>query len=196
MHPARHRALRELGAFARQMSDHWEALAERLEGPAAKGPAAKGPGAKGPAAKALAEGAAAAALVLDAVRPLASARDLEIGRAALGAGRVARARPPVPDAVLERNQALRFALLDGEHLVTLIKYVGALSATEGDAELEQACADWAIAVQKPTAAAKRAAIAMGKDPDAALEPISKGQRLTWALGWLGEATDRRRKRSS
>jgi len=180
MHPARHRALRELGAFARQMSDHWATLAGRMDDPAAK---------------ALADGAAAASVVLDAVRPMASTRDLEIGRAALGAGRVARARPPIPDAVLERNQALRFALLDAEHLVTLIKYVGALSATEGDAELEQACADWAAAIQKPTSAAKRAAIGLGKDPDAAIEPISKGQKLSLALGWLGEATDRRRKRS-
>ncbi|MCW2967953.1 MAG: hypothetical protein JWM71_1725, partial [Solirubrobacteraceae bacterium] len=63
MHPARHRALRELGAFARQMSEHWAALAERFDGPAAK---------------ALRRGAGAADDVLAAVRTLASARDLEI----------------------------------------------------------------------------------------------------------------------
>lgn len=160
------------------MADHWAALAERFDGPAQR---------------ALADGAAAARGVLAAVGPLASAREVEIGRAALGAGRVARARPPVPDAVLERNQALRFALLDAEHLLTLVEYVGELSATEGDGELVGACTDWKGALQKPARAARRAAIRLGATPDAAIEPLSKGQKLTWALGWLGEAADRRRR---
>lgn len=174
MHPARHRALRELGAFARQMSDHWEALGARLDVPS------------------LSAGAAAARGVLDEVRPLASARDLEIGPAALSAGRMARARPPVPDAVLERNQALRFALLDAEHLIVLTDYVGALSASEGDDELAEACTRWKGELQKPARAARRAAVALGKDPDAAIEPLGKGQKIGYLLGWLGEATDRRR----
>ena len=181
MHPARHRALRELGAFARQMADHWAALAERLDGPAAR---------------ALTAGSEAAAEVLAAVRPLASARGLEIGRAALSAGRVARARPPVPDAVLERNQALRFALLDAEHLLTLVEYVGALSQADGDAELVTACADWKAGLQQAGPRRAQAAIALGKTPDAAVEPLSKGQKLTYALGWLGEATDRARSRGT
>lgn len=181
MHAARHRALRELGAFARQMSDHWEALAARIDGPPAK---------------ALTAGAKAASKVLDAVRPLASDRGLEIGPAAMSAGRFARARPPVPDAVLERNQAVRFALLDAEHLLTLIEYVGALSGTEGDTELEEACSEWKAVIKKPARAARRAAIGLGKEPDVAVLPISKGQKLTYVIGWLGEATDRRRKRTS
>ena len=177
MHASRHRALRELGAFARQMADHWTSLAERVpEG----------------SAKPLRDGAAVAQRVLDEVRPLASARDLEIGPAALTAGRFARARPLVPDGALELNQALRFALLDGEHLLTLVKYVGALSAAEGDTELEEACAGWARALQRPTGAAQRAVVALGADPDAAIAPISKGQKLGYLLGWLGEAADRRR----
>jgi hypothetical protein len=181
MHPARHRALRELGVFAKQMADHWEALAGRVDGSAAK---------------ALTSGSVAAQRVLDEVRPLASARDLEIGPAALNAGRFARARPPVPDAVLEVNQALRFALLDAEHLITLAKYVGALSAADGDTKLEEACATWARSLQRPATAAKRAAIALGDDPDAAIRPISKGQKLGYLFGWFGEATDRRAKRSA
>lgn len=180
MHAARHRALRELGAFARQMVDHWAALAERVDGPEAR---------------ALSAGATAAADVLAAVRELASARDLEIGAAALSAGRVARARPLVPDAVLERNQALRFALLDAEHLIVLVDYVGALSVTEGDPEMAAACGAWKAALRKPTSAARRAVLALARDPDRALVPISRGQKLTYAIGWLGEATDRRHRRS-
>ncbi|MEJ7783346.1 MAG: hypothetical protein WKF96_00995 [Solirubrobacteraceae bacterium] len=184
MHPARRRALRELGAFARQMSDHWSALSERLDPEGLKK--------AGSGAKPLADGAAVADEILAAVRPLASARDLEIGPAALGAGRVARARPPVPDAALEYNQALRFALLDAEHLLILIDYVGALSATEGDPELAEACAEWKASLQKPARAARRAAIGLGKTPDLAVEPLSKGHKIGYLLGWLGEATDRRR----
>jgi hypothetical protein len=177
MHPARHRALREIGAFSRQMADHWGALADRVPDPVSKP---------------LRDGGVAAQRVLDEVRPLASARDLEIGPAAVGvAGRVARARPPVPDALLEVNQAVRFALLDAEHLLTLVKYVGALSATEGDTELEEACASWARVLQRPAGAAKKAAIALGSDPDTAIAPITKGQKLGYLLGWIGEATDRR-----
>jgi hypothetical protein len=175
MHAARHRALRELGAFARQMSDHWSALASRVDGAASR---------------ALDEGSSAAKEVLDAVRVLAAARDLKIGPAALGAGRLARARPPVPDAVLERNQALRFALLDAEHLITLVEYVGGLAAAEDDAEMVAACAAWKAALKKPAGAVRRAVMALARDPDAAVEPISKGQRLSWAIGWLGEAADR------
>lgn len=181
MHPARHRALRELGAFARQMSVHWRALSERLEGAAG--------------AKPLADGALAADEVLTAARRMASARKLEIGPAALSAGRLARARPPVPDAALEHNQALRFALLDAEHLLVLIDYVGALSAAEGDAKLEAACQEWKATVQKPARAARRAAIALAKTPDLAVEPLGRGQKIGYLIGWLGEATDRRVKKS-
>lgn len=176
MHPARHRALRELAAFARQTADHWEALSGRFDGAAGR---------------ALGDGAAAAREALGAVRELAAARELEIGPAALGAGRVARARPPLPDAVLERNQALRFALLDAEHLLTLIDYSGALSAAEGDDELAAACAAWSAALRAPAEAARRAAVSLGEDPDAAIEPLSAAHKLTYALGWLGEAIDRR-----
>jgi hypothetical protein len=100
----------------------------------------------------------------------------------------------VPDAVLERNQALRFALLDAEHLIVLTDYVGALSASEGDDELTAACARWKAELQKPARAARRAVVALGGDPDAAIEPLGKGQKLGYLLGWLGEATDRRRKK--
>jgi hypothetical protein len=176
MHPARHRALRELGAFARQMGDHWEALGERLDLPA------------------LTAGSAAAREVLREVRELSAARDLKIGPAALGAGRVARARPPVPDAVLERNQALRFALLDVEHLIVTAEYVGALSETEGDDELAEACKRWKADLQKPARAARRAVSTLAKDPDAAIEPLGKAQKIGYLIGWFGEAADRRAKR--
>jgi hypothetical protein len=180
VHPARHRALRELGAFTRQLADHWEALAGRFDDVPA-------------AAKALRAGAEAAREVLPEVQRLAAARDLPVGKLAVGvAGRTARARPPVPDAVLEANQALRFALLDAEHVVTLCDYIGALSAAETDGEMVTAAAQWSTSIRTPARAARRAAIALGKDPDRAVEPLSPGHALNYAIGWFGEAVDRRR----
>jgi hypothetical protein len=183
MHPARHRALRELAAFSRQLADHWDSLAGRLG--------------DAPAAKPLLAGAGAARELVGEVQRLSAARDLVVGRLAIGvAGRTARARPPVPDAVLEVNQALRFALLDAEHVVTLCEYVGALSAAEADPELVSATAAWAAAIRAPARAVRRAAIALGKDPDRAIAPLSPGHRLNYAIGWFGEATDRATTRRS
>ena len=179
MHPARHRALRELGAFGRQLADHWDSLAAKFEGPAAE---------------ALRDGSAEARSVVEELRTLARARDLEIGLAALNAGRVARARPPVPDGALERNQALRFALLDVQHVLTLLDYLAELSLADDDTEAHAACAAWAGRLRPSERAVRRQVVELGKDPDTAVEPISVVQKLQYAFGWVGEATDRLRRR--
>jgi hypothetical protein len=46
----------------------------------------------------------------------------------------ASARPPAPH-LLERNQALRYALLDAQHCATLLRYAAALTGARGDEEL-------------------------------------------------------------
>ncbi len=177
MHAARHRAFRELGAMSRQLADHWESLAGRMEGSAAD---------------VLRDGATVAREVLAEVRHLARGRDLEIGPAALGAGRVARARPPVADTMLERNQALRFAVLDVQHVMTLLGYLGELSTADDDAEARAACDAWAERLRGSEEAARREATVLGATPDSAIEPVGPGQRLGYLLGWLGEKTDRLR----
>ncbi len=156
------------------MADHWSALGARLD---------RDPG--------LAAGAQAARELLDELRRLEAARELEVGRAALGAGRLARARPLLPDVVLERNQALRFAVLDAEHLLVLVAYVRGLCVAEGDPELAAATERWEQALRGPADAVREAAIALGTDADAAVEPLSPGHKVNYLLGWLGEAVDRR-----
>lgn len=172
MHAARHRALREMGALTRQLAGHWAALARRVDEPV------------------LHEGAIAAREILVDVRRRSAERDVVVGPAALGAGRVVRARPPVADALLERNQALRFAVLDVQHVATLTDYLAALCAADGDKELQEACESWATRLRGLEERGRAAAVALGSDPDAAIEPLSAGQKLGYALGWLGEATDR------
>jgi hypothetical protein len=179
MHPARHRAFRELGAFGRQMGDHWAGLAKRFDGAAGE---------------ALATGAQAARDVVTEARAVTRARDLEIGRAALNAGLVARARPSAPDAALERNQALRFALLDAQHVLTLVDYIAELSLADADPEAHAACAAWAGRLRDSERALRREAVGIGATPDAAVEPLSHAQKIQFAIGWLGEASDRVRPR--
>src|SRR3954469_3273305 len=120
MHSAEHRALRELRVFGTQLERHWEHLAGRIGGPEAG---------------LLAAGAADARAMLAEVGAAAGARGVPTRPAAALTGRVAGAPPPPPDRLLERNQALRYALLDVEHCATLLRYAAALAASRGDDEL-------------------------------------------------------------
>src|SRR5436305_14544128 len=180
MHPARHRAFRELGAFGRQLADHWGSLAGKFDGAPAD---------------ALRDGSQEARLIVEELRTLARARELEIGTTALSmAGRLARARPLAPDGALERNQALRFALLDVQHVLTLLDYLAELSLADDDAEAHAACAAWSNRLRGAERAVRRQAIDFGKDPDGAIEPVSPAQKVQYAIGWFGETTDRLRGR--
>ena len=111
MFPAEHRALRELHATTRQLAGHWAKLGNRLGG--AEGAL-------------LDEGATAARVLLD---ELEERVDELAGRPAaqsVGA-RLAGARG-VSDLLLERNQAFRSALLDLQHVTTLLAYTAELRA--------------------------------------------------------------------
>ena len=186
MHPAEHRALRELGAFTGQLARHWGALAGRVDGDEAT---------------ALQKGATAAGKLLDELRPLLEARGLAVRHAAHLAGTFATARPPVNDRLLERNQAMRFAVLDVQHCVTLLGYLARLAAGDGDEELRAFCASWERRLRTHERAVRAAAIALGEHPEQAILPADNsaagraGQRLSYAVGSVGEWVDRRFARS-
>jgi hypothetical protein len=182
MHPAEHRALRELGAFAGQLARHWTALSGRLDGDEST---------------ALGKGAADARKLLDELHPLLEARDLPVRHAAQFAGTLAAARPPVNDRLLERNQALRFSVLDVQHCVTLLGYLARLAAGDGDDELRAFCARWERKLRTHERAILAAAFALGERPDEAILPADgspagrAGHRLSYAFGSVGEWVDRR-----
>src|SRR3954449_5496213 len=119
MHPAQNRGLRELSAFGTNLERHWTSLAGRLEDDE---PAA---------AAALRDGAAASQRVREAVRPLMARRGLYAETMAEAPGPFAAPRPPPADSRLERSQALRFAVLDGEQVVTLLAFLARLAASDG-----------------------------------------------------------------
>src|SRR3954452_19707640 len=125
LYAAEHRAYRELHAFTRQLESHWGKLALRLEDDF------------------LAEGASqAGALLAGLEQRIGSTYDLhgQPSAQALGA-RLAGARR-VSDLLLERNQAFRTALLDLQHVTTLVGYVAELARTRGDADLAEFFAGW------------------------------------------------------
>jgi hypothetical protein len=183
MHPAEHRALRELYAFTRQLGRHWEALGRRIGG---------GDGA------ALQAGAAAARDLLDQLAPVTSERGLPTATMAQIASRFASARPGIPDRALERNQALRFAALDAQHVATLLAYIANLAAADGDEELRAFCARWERKLRTHERAVRLAAIALGERPDEAISPADRslagraGAKVNSGIGAFGEWFDGRR----
>ena len=185
LQPAQNRALRECYAFTRQLVAHWRSLSSRL-----------GPG---PPAEALAVGAELAQELLTDLGERMASYGLFGGPAAQGVGAsLAGARSVVVDRALERNQAARLAVLDGQHVTTLLAYLGALARANGDEELAGWCEGWERRLSAAVDAMRRGAVAMGEDPARAIDPADTsalgraGVATATALGTFGEWFDRRR----
>ena len=178
---AEHRGLRELYASATQLADHWGVLAERLGGAEAV---------------ALRNGVAEAERLIDELGQRMAEHELAGFPAARSAGGgLSSLRNRVGDAALERNQALRLAVLDVQHLGTLLPYLARLARSRGDERLARWHGGWKrrlAAVEKP---ARDLAVAAGDDPDRAVEPLLDGpagkaaHRVAYAIGTLGEWVD-------
>jgi hypothetical protein len=181
VHPAEHRALRELYVFARRLARHWERLGDRMGGE------------EGALLRA---GAADAAALVAQLSTAGAERDVHGAPAAAFAGRLVSARPSAPDAALERNQALRVAALDVQHCVTLLGYLRALALSDGDEALARLCGRWDRRLRGHERAVRAAAVALGERPDEAIAPADPsaagrvGQRIGAALGSVGEWIDR------
>jgi hypothetical protein len=187
MHPAEHRGYRELHAATGHLEKHWQGLAERLSGT--------------PQAPPLRDGADAAAALRAEIDEAMAERDLYGGPASQAAGRsISVGRNLVSDRFLERNQAARLALLDVQHVTTLLAYLGRLARTRGDAELGELCDGWQSRMKRVQRAARHAAIETGDDPDGAIaradsSPIgAAAHTVASAVGTAGEWTDRRLRR--
>jgi len=185
--PAEHRALRELYALSRQLASHWSALAESLDGEARD---------------VLRVGAAVARELLRELPERTAPHDLHGRVAAQGVGaRLAGARNGVGDAFLERAQALRFAVLDVQHLTTLLGYLERLAQTRGDATLATFHRGWREKLAVSEAEALEVAVAAGEDPDGAIAPLRPSAAgraahgLANAVGTAGEWVDRQAARA-
>ncbi|HEU4976227.1 MAG TPA: hypothetical protein VFT50_14130 [Baekduia sp.] len=182
MHPATHRSLRELVASAHALSHRWSRLAELL-----------------PDARAdLRMGVDAAGGMVAALGELAGTRDVAIGGAASGLGAtVGEGMARIGEPFLERNQALRTAVLDVHHLTVLLHYVERLARAQDDDELAASCHHWAHELVAVEGRVREAAIAEGDEPDRAVQPVDASaagrvaHRVAVGVGSAGEWMDRR-----
>jgi hypothetical protein len=186
MHPATHRALRELAATAQLLDNRWTRLADRLrdDDPAAATP--------------LKAGAQTAAELTEAISVIAAARDVPVRGTAAGLGvTLGTTMAVVGEPFLERNQALRTAVLDAHHATLLLHYVEHLARAEGDDELASAAGEWAHRLVVHEGEVRERAISLGDAPDLAVAPIDHspvGQaahQVASVLGGAGEWVDRR-----
>ena len=180
LHPAEHRALRELHATARRLASHWGRLAGRLGG--------------APAAP-LRDGAVRARGLCGELAKETARRGLHGRPAAQGAGSQLAGLRNVADLGLERNQALRLAVGDAEHVTTLLLYLAALAERRDDAPLAAFHRRWAEAIAGARDAVRDAAIALADDPEDAVRPAEPstlgraGHAAANTVGTLGEAFD-------
>jgi len=183
LHPAEHRAYRELYAGSRQLINRWE----RLEG--ALGDT--------PHAAVLAQGRALVEQLLAALAPTTELYGLHGGIAAQGLGaRIADVRGIITDRSIDTGMVMRFAVLDIEHVATLLGHLAALAQARQDTMLAAFCREWESAIRPEVDATRVAAISIGEDPDLAAKPLDESalgraaHGVGWLLGSVGEAVDR------
>ena len=179
LHPAQNRGFRELYAAARLVVTHYRRLATSID------------------EDALHEGAAAARRLLDELATETSRYDLHGYPAAQGVGGVsARGWSRVATRFLERNQALRLAVLDVQHVVTLLAYLANVCDANGNAELAAFCRRWHEEMSRVEDHVRAAAAQMGTRPGEAVEPLDSGlagragHSVQQAVGAFGEWFDR------
>lgn len=182
VHPAESRGYRELYLTGRQAAKRLGRLAAAFEGT--------------PTRDLLDKAVESVSRLLDELGPLTARHDLHGGLTAqAGGANLGAVRGAVLDRFLERNQALRLAVDDLEHVTTLLGYLATVSGTRGDTTLAEFCAAWERRMRRQVSAVRKAAIEAGADPDTAIEPLDPSpagraaHRFAWAVGTVGEWTD-------
>lgn len=183
LHPAENRGYRELYLTGRQTAKRLERVAAAFASDQVRDPLAK-------AADALER-------MLSELAPLTARHDLHGEVAAEGAGAtLGAARGAVFDRFLEQNQAVRLAVDDLEHVATLLGYLANVSEARRDEKLPEFCRSWERRIRRHVSAVRKAANELGAAPDAAIQPLDPSptgraaHRMAWAVGTVGEWTDR------
>ncbi len=168
---------------ARQLVGRWERLISALRGT--------------PYAEVLERGRDRVASLLTALGPRTAAYGLHGGPAAQGLGaRIADVRGALTDRSVDTGMVMRLAVLDIEHVATLLGQLAELARARDDAELAAFCREWQRTVMPDVKATRTTAIALGASPDRAAAPLDQSvigraaHRVGWALGAVGETVDR------
>ena len=183
LHPAEHRAYRELYASARQLTRRWRRLAAGLEGT--------------PVADSLWSGLSQVEELLRMLGPRTASYDLHGGPTAQGLGaRIADLRALVTDRGADTGLSVRFAVLDLEHLTTLLRQLAELARARSDQGLARFDEEWATRLESELDSVREAAVKLGTDPDRTAAPLSgkpvdrAAHGVGWVFGSIGEAVDR------
>ena len=183
LHPAEHRAYRELYVACRQLINRWGRLADALEGTEQ--------------AVALTGCAATVEELLRQLGPRTEPFGVHGGPAAQGLGaRIADVRGAVSDRSVDTGMVMRLAVLDIEHVRTLLGHLGVLATARDDLDLAMFCREWEARVKPEVKSVRRAAIRLGDDPDRAAAPLDDSllgraaHGAGWVVGSFGEAFDR------
>ena len=176
LHPAEHRAYRELYASARHLAHRWSRLAGALEGTAV--------------GESLERGAGEAERLLEELRPRTEAYGLRGWPMAQGVGAgFADLRTAVTDRGGDTG-------MDAEHLTTLLRHLAELARSRRDGDLAEFCAGWAGRFESELDAVRQAAVELGTDPDRVAAPVDDSlvnraaHGVGWAFGAVGEGIDR------
>jgi hypothetical protein len=182
LHPAEHRAYRELYAGARHLIHRWRRLVPALEDTTV--------------GEAMKQGIDDAESLLEELKPRTEGYGLHGGPMAQGVGaRFADLRTAVTDRGADAGMVVRFAVLDAEHLTTLLRQLAELARSRQDRDLAGFCEEWAGRFESDLDAVREGAVELGTDPDRVAAPIDDSvmnravHSVGWAFGAVGEGID-------
>jgi hypothetical protein len=135
--------------------------------------------------------------LLAALEPRTAAFDLHGGVMAQGVGaRIADLRASLADRTVDTGMVIRLAVLDIEHVTTLLAHLRELARARGDDELADFCDEWVSSMRPEVKGVRKAAVRLGRDPDRAAAPLDESalgraaHGVGWVVGSVGEAVDR------
>jgi hypothetical protein len=183
LHPAEHRAYRELYAISRHLLHRWARLGTLLE--------------ETPVGERLQRGAAEAQRLLNELKPRTEAHGLYGGPMAQGLGaRLADLRTGVTDRGADTGLVVRLAVLDAEHLTTLLRQLAELARARKDNDQALFCEEWAVQWESELDSVRQAAVELGRDPDRTAAPVvdsainRAAHGVGWTFGAVGEGIDK------
>jgi hypothetical protein len=166
--------------MTRQLAGHWGRLAGRVDGEAGA---------------VFARGSEAAGSLLEELSERCAEHDLYGFPAAQGIGANVAGVRGISDLLLERNQAIRGAVLDMAHVTLLLGYLAELAERRQGTGLAAFHRGWVARLREIEEAARAVAVAEGGEPERAIEPAEAGRAgraghaVANGLGTLGEAID-------
>jgi hypothetical protein len=110
--------------------------------------------------------------------------------------RIADLRTVIADRGGDTGLVVRSAVLDMEHVTTLLRHLAELARARGDRSMAGFCEEWAGRLESNLDAVREAAVELGADPDRTSAPLDESvvnraaHGVGWVFGSVGEAVDR------